>query len=106
MELKYEFYIGATPEQIWDAFVSPEGTRKTFFGCVINSTFKEGEPFAYVGPGADGDETVHVYGTIAAYKPNEVFSFIEHPGPSYHPNHEELESRVSLRWRRWADVPS
>jgi uncharacterized protein YndB with AHSA1/START domain len=62
MELRYEFYIGATPEKVWETFVS-EGTRQTFFGCVIHSTFEAGAPFEYVGPGADGDETVHVYGT-------------------------------------------
>ncbi|BBH23036.1 hypothetical protein Back11_43810 [Paenibacillus baekrokdamisoli] len=96
MELKYEFYIDAPLETVWDAFVSPEGTRKTFFGCVIKSTFEVGDSYEYVGPGNDGDETVHVYGTILAYEPNKVFSCIEHPGPSYTPNHAELESRITV----------
>ncbi|NDI36890.1 SRPBCC family protein [Chengkuizengella sediminis] len=94
--LKYEFYIDAQPEQVWNTLVSPEGTRKTFFGCVINSTFKEEDSFAYVGPGKEGDETVHVYGKILAFEPNKVFSYMEHPGSSYHANHEELESRVTF----------
>ncbi|KKI89558.1 polyketide cyclase [Bacillus sp. SA1-12] len=96
MELKYEFYIGATAEEVWDAFMSPEGTRKTFFGCVLKSTFQKGERFEYVGPGNDGEETVHVYGEILAYEPLKLISYLEHPGPSYHSNHEELESRVSF----------
>ncbi|CAM3598483.1 SRPBCC family protein [Marinicrinis lubricantis] len=96
MELKYEFYIGASPEKVWDVLVSPEGTRHTFFGCVIKSTFKEGDRFEYVGPGGDGDETVHVYGHILSFAPHEQFSYVEHPGPSYHANHEELESRVTF----------
>lgn len=96
MELRYEFYIGASPEQVWKTFVSPEGTRQTFFGCVIHSTFEVGAPFEYVGPGADGDETVHVYGTILAYEPHRVLSCLEHPGPSYHPNHKDLESTITI----------
>jgi uncharacterized protein YndB with AHSA1/START domain len=96
MELKYEFYIDAQPEEVWNTFVSPEGTRKTFFGCVIKSTFIKGDSFEYVGPGNDGDDIVHVYGKILAYEPHKVLSYIEHPGPSYAPNHEELESRVTF----------
>ncbi|MDF2958366.1 MAG: polyketide cyclase [Paenibacillus sp.] len=95
-QLKYEFYIGAEPEKVWDTFVSPDGTRKTFFGSVIKSTFKAGDSYEYVGPGNDGDETVHVYGTILAYEPHKVLSLIEHPGPSYYSNHEELESRITF----------
>ncbi|KHF31744.1 hypothetical protein CM49_06035 [Paenibacillus sp. P1XP2] len=28
--LKYEFYIGAEPEKVWDLLVAPEGTKKRF----------------------------------------------------------------------------
>ncbi len=69
---------------------------KPFFGSVIRSTFKAGDALEYVGPGNDGDETVHVYGTLLAYEPHQTLSFIEHPGPSYFPNHAELESRVTF----------
>ncbi|OEH92591.1 SRPBCC family protein [Bacillus solimangrovi] len=96
MRLKYEFYIDAQPEDVWDTLVTPEGTRKTFFGCVIRSTFKEGDSFEYVGPGQDGDETIHVYGKILTYEPNKVLSYLEHPSSTYHANHEELESRVTF----------
>jgi len=96
MELKYEIYIDGQPEQIWGALVSPEGTRQVFYGCVIQSSFVPGEAFAYVGPGNDGDETVHLYGTVLAYEPNHKFSYLEHPGMSYHANHAELQSRVTF----------
>jgi len=96
MELKYVFYIDAEPAKVWDALITPEGTRHTFFGCVIRSTFRVGEPYAYVGPGQDGDETVHVYGNILAFEPNKIFSYTEHPGPSYHANHAELEARITF----------
>lgn len=96
MELKYDVYIAAQPEEVWDAFMSPEGTRKIFFGSALKTTFNVGDSFAYVGPGNDGDETVHLYGEILAYEPQRLFSFLEHPGPSYQANHAELESRVTI----------
>jgi len=96
MEHKYVTYIGATPERVWEALVSPEGTKAIFFGCILRSDFKEGSSYEYVGPGNDGDETVHVYGTILEYKPHQVFSCLEHPGPSYNPRHAELESRITI----------
>lgn len=96
MELKYEFYIDGTREQVWDAFVSPEGTRKTFFNCVIRSTFEVGAPYEYVGPGADGDETVHVHGKILQHEPHQVLSYTENAGPSYREYDAELDTRVTF----------
>ncbi|WP_281884359.1 SRPBCC family protein [Paenibacillus sp. YYML68] len=96
MELNYEFYIGAQPEKVWDILITPEGTKAIFFGSVLNSTFEIGAPFEYVGPGQDGDETVHVYGTILAYEPNRRLSLLEHPGPSYQSKHAELQSRMTF----------
>ncbi|MBP3038230.1 SRPBCC domain-containing protein [Bacillaceae bacterium Marseille-Q3522] len=95
-DLKYVFYIGAQPEVVWDTLILPEGTKKTFYGSYIRSSFKVGDSLEYVGPGNDGEETVHVYGKLLAFEPKKVFSFTEHPGPSYHPNHAELESRVTI----------
>lgn len=96
MSLKYEFYIGAEPETVWNALITPEGTRRIFFGCVLESSFQVGESYAYVGPGNDGDRTVHVYGNILAFEANRLISLSEHPGPSYYENHSELESRITF----------
>ncbi|MEC0230377.1 SRPBCC family protein [Paenibacillus alba] len=96
LDLKYELYINAKPEQVWEVFISPEGTKAIFFGCVLNSTFAIGSPYAYVGPGSEGDETVHVYGEVLEFEPNVKMSYTEHPGPSYRENHAELETRVTL----------
>jgi uncharacterized protein YndB with AHSA1/START domain len=96
MELKYQFYIGVKPEDVWQVLVSPEATKQTMFGCVIRSTFEIGSSFEYVGPGNDGDETVHLYGKLLAFEPNQVMSYVEHPGPSYNDNHAELTTRVTI----------
>lgn len=95
-DVSYVIYIGAEPKDVWHALLSPEGTKATFFGSVIRSTFEIGASFEYVGPGNDGDETVHVYGKVLAFEPNRVLSFSEHPGPSYNDRHAELETRVTL----------
>ncbi|QJD86132.1 SRPBCC family protein [Cohnella herbarum] len=96
MELKYVLYVGATPDKVWQALVSPEGTKAIFFGSTLLSTFEVGSSYEYVGPGNDGDETVHVYGTILVFEPNKVFSTTEHPGPSYNPDHARLQTRVTI----------
>jgi Uncharacterized conserved protein len=95
-ELRYEMYIGAPVEHVWKLFIEPEGTKAILFGSVLESTFEIGSPYRYVGPGNEGDETVHVYGTVLVFEPNRFMSYTEHPGPSYRENHAELETRVSL----------
>ncbi|WP_248929166.1 SRPBCC family protein [Paenibacillus hamazuiensis] len=95
-DLRYELYIGAAPEAVWHALTSPEGTKAIFFGSVLKSTFEAGAPYEYVGPGNDGEETVHVYGKILEFEPYRIMSMTEHPGPSYRENHAELETRVTL----------
>lgn len=96
MDLKYVIYVGAKPEDVWQVFVSPEATKAIFFGCILKSTFEIGSPYEYIGPGAEGEETVHVYGTVLAYEPYRLMSYTEHPGPSYRENHAELKTRVTL----------
>jgi uncharacterized protein YndB with AHSA1/START domain len=95
-DLKYVLYVGAKPEDVWQVFVKPEATKAIFFGSILDSTFEIGAPYAYIGPGTDGDETVHVYGKVLAFEPNRLMSYTEHPGPSYRENHAELETRVTL----------
>ncbi|QHW32027.1 polyketide cyclase [Paenibacillus rhizovicinus] len=95
-DLKYDIYIGANPEDVWKVLVTPEGTKAIFFGSVLESTFEIGSPYAYVGPGNDGERTVHVYGEVLEYEANRRMSYTEHPGPSYRDNHAELETRVTL----------
>lgn len=94
--LKYEIYVGAAPDKVWKVFVSPEGTKAIFFGSVLKSTFEVGARYEYIGPGNDGDETVHVYGEILEFDENKRMSYTEHAGPSYRENHAELETRITL----------
>ncbi|WP_068502479.1 SRPBCC domain-containing protein [Paenibacillus kribbensis] len=94
-ELKYEFYIGGTPEQVWASLVSPEYVQQIYYGSIIRSSFKEGELLEYVGPGAEGEETIHVYGTLLEYAPLKALRFTHKVGPSYLKGQENYESRIS-----------
>lgn len=94
-DLKYQFFIAGSPEAVWQALISPEGTKKIYYGSVIKSTFQVGDLLEYIGPGVDGDETVHVYGNVLEYEPNQVLRFTHYPGKSYLQENQALESRIS-----------
>ncbi|OWR31076.1 polyketide cyclase [Saccharibacillus sp. O23] len=96
MKLEYTIYVDAEPEKVWEALVSPEGTRACFFGSELTTSFEEGSSIEYAGTGSDGEKIVHVYGTVETYEPNRKLVYIEHPGPTYHQNHAELTSRVAF----------
>lgn len=41
--------IYTTPEHIWEAFTTPEMTRKFFFHASVSSSFAPGSPIAFTG---------------------------------------------------------
>ncbi|SHF19430.1 Uncharacterized conserved protein YndB, AHSA1/START domain [Seinonella peptonophila] len=93
--LQFEFYIDGTLEQVWKALIDPEFTKQLYYGSIIESSFKVGEPLVYVGPGAEGERTTHVYGTVLAYEPNKKLSFTHFTGKAYNPDTEKYESRIT-----------
>jgi uncharacterized protein YndB with AHSA1/START domain len=93
--LCYEIYIAATPAQVWNTLVDPEYVKQIYYGSVIESSFRVGEPISYVGPGLEGDQTTHIYGTVLAYEPNKKFSFTHFTGKVYQAETEKYESRVT-----------
>jgi uncharacterized protein YndB with AHSA1/START domain len=96
MDLKYEFYIGGTPEQVWNVLVSPAETRKVYFGSEIRSTFEIGSAMEYIGPGQDGNEIVHIYGKVLEFLPHKVFTHTCNIGKAYTQGDPRFqESRVS-----------
>lgn len=56
----FETYIRTTPEALWRALTSGEWTRRYFFKTAVESNFKPGSPFRYVGE----DGKVNVDGTV------------------------------------------
>lgn len=94
-DLKYDFYIGSTPAKVWEALTAPEQVKQIYYGSVIRSSFVPGEMLEYVGPGAEGSETVHVYGTVLEFAPERALRFTHKVGPAYAGGSENYESRIS-----------
>lgn len=62
--LNYVFYIAATPEKVWDGFVSPESNRTIFMGAEFEADLKPGGSMRWFGPGPDGKPTTYVHGEV------------------------------------------
>ncbi len=62
--LKFVFYMAATPEKVWDGFVSAESNRIIFAGADFQAELKPGGSLAWVGPGPDGKPMSYVRGKV------------------------------------------
>ena len=58
--LKFFFYFAATPEKVWEGFVSPETNRIIFMGAELEIELRPGGPMNFVGPGPDGKPMTYV----------------------------------------------
>ena len=58
--LNFVFYFAATPERVWEGFVSPEPNRIIFSGAELEIELRPGGPMNYVGPGPDGNPMIYV----------------------------------------------
>ncbi len=72
--LNYVFYIAATPEKVWEGFVSPESNRVLFMGAELEADFKPGGSMAWVGPGPDG-KPVAVHGKVLHFEPPRLLQY-------------------------------
>ena len=79
--LKYIFYIAATPEKVWEGFVSRESNRIIFSGAELQADFKPGGLLAWVGPGPDGKPVTYVRGTVRRFEPPKSLSVHLRNGP-------------------------
>jgi uncharacterized protein YndB with AHSA1/START domain len=96
--IAYSIYIAAPRQRVWDAFIDDEDVRAVWYGCVLETTLRPGDPYSYVGPGADGERTVHVTGEILEADAPAGLRMTESPGPSYNPGGEVRTSRMSFRF--------
>ena len=63
----YQIYIGAPADKVWNGIVDGEMTKHYVYGTRLESKFKKGSPYAYVG---DGGFKV-VDGEILAIEPKK-----------------------------------
>jgi uncharacterized protein YndB with AHSA1/START domain len=85
----YIFYIGATPEKVWEALTGAEGVRKMFFGARLETTFEPGSSYRYVGSNGKGSEQVYLAGTILECDPPRLLR------TSYSPGGERFTSELA-----------
>ncbi|GAA2454641.1 SRPBCC domain-containing protein [Agromyces soli] len=100
MDFEMTIYIAAEPETVWEAITGEAGSRAVMWGSALRGELVPGSRYEYVGPGQDGDETVHVYGDVLEVEAPTLLRLSEHPGPSYRENHAELRSRMTWRLER------
>lgn len=96
-DFEMTLYVAADPAQVWEAITGDEGSRAVMWGSVLRGRLAPGERYEYVGPGQDGEETVHVYGEVLRAEPPTLLQLTEHPGATYREHHAELESRMTWR---------
>jgi uncharacterized protein YndB with AHSA1/START domain len=73
--LKFTFYIAATPEKVWEGFVSQESNQIIFAGAEFQMDPKPGGALAWVGPGPDGKPMNYVYGKVLRFEPPKLFQY-------------------------------
>jgi uncharacterized protein YndB with AHSA1/START domain len=112
--LKYVFYIAATPEKVWDGFLSRESNRIIFGGAELQAELTPGGSIAWVGPGPDGKPVSYVHGTVLRVEPPKIFQYTFSMGPSEKPSRATIElvpeseaTQVTVTHDEWAeDDPS
>jgi uncharacterized protein YndB with AHSA1/START domain len=73
--LNYVFYIAATPEKVWEGFVSPESNRILFMGAELQADFRPGGSMAWVGPGPDSKRVAYVHGKVLRFEPPKLLQY-------------------------------
>src|SRR5207245_867081 len=69
----YRTYIRTTPERLWQAITDGDLTRRYFYGAVVRSTFRPGEPITY---GSDGQPATQEGAIVEADPPRRlVYTF-------------------------------
>lgn len=108
--LKFVFYIAATPEKVWDGFVSREANRIIFAGAEFQAELKPGGQIAWVGPGPDGKPVNYVHGKVLRYEPPKIFQYTFATGQNDKASRATIElvaeteaTKVTVTHDEWAE---
>lgn len=108
--LRYVFYIAATPEKVWDGFVSRESNRIIFAGAEFQADFKPGGQLAWRGRGPDGKTVTYVRGIVLRFDAPRVFQYTFAMGQSEKASRATIEvvpeteaTKVTVTHDDWAD---
>jgi uncharacterized protein YndB with AHSA1/START domain len=108
--LNYVFYFDATPEKVWDGFVSPESNRIIFSGAEFQADLKPGGLMAWVGPGPDGKPMTYVGGKVLRVEPPKLLQYTFAMGQNDKASRVTLElvaeteaTKVTVTHDEWAE---
>lgn len=108
--LHYVFYMAATPEKVWEGFVSQESNRILFAGAEFQADLKPGGALAWVGPGPDGKPVSYVCGKVLRFEPPKVFQYTFAMGQCANPSRATVEllpeseaTKVTVTHDEWHD---
>jgi len=111
--LSYVIYIAATPEKVWEGFVSKESNRTIFMGAELEADWKAGGAMAWVGTGPDGKPVKYVHGEVLEYDPPSTLQYTFAMGQSDKTSRVTLElvpeteaTKVTVMHDQWAETDS
>jgi uncharacterized protein YndB with AHSA1/START domain len=107
---RYTFYIAATPEKVWEGFVSPESNRIIFGGAEFEADLKPGGSMKWVGPGPDGKPIPYVQGEVLQVEPPKLLQYTFAMGQSDKASRATVElapeteaTKVTVTHDQWAE---
>ena len=108
--LNFVFYIAATPDKVWEGFVSPESNRIIFGGSELEVELTPGGPMNWNGPGPDGKPTTYVRGKVLQSEPPKLLQYTFALGSSSSDSRVTIELvpeseavKVSVTHDEWAE---
>lgn len=108
--LSYVFYIAATPDKVWEGFVSPESNRVIFMGADFEADLRPGGTMAWTGPGPDGKPMTYVQGKILQSEPPKLLQYTFIMGPNGKPSRATVEltpeteaTKVTVTHDEWTE---
>ena len=108
--LHFVFYIAASPDKVWEGFVSPESNRIIFGGAELEVDLKPGGPMNWTGPGPDGKRTTYVRGEILKSDPPKLLQYTFAIGSSPKASRVTIElapeteaTKVTVTHDQWAE---
>jgi uncharacterized protein YndB with AHSA1/START domain len=88
--ITYVMYIAASPEKVWEGFVSQETNRVLFMGALLEGDWAPGSSIAWTGPGPDGKPVRYVHGTVLKFEPPKILQY------TFATGEKGLESRATV----------
>ena len=109
--LRFTFYIAASPERVWEGFVSPESNRILFMGAELEIELKPGGRIEWFGKGPDGKRTTYVRGEVLRSDPPKLLQYTFASGGSDNSSRVTVElapeteaTKVSVLHDQWAEA--